>query len=87
MSTSTSAPDATDTLVVRCIRRPRLPFGPCSPEAFEQLRAMTPAERVAALYAGELTYAQCCRWASWRPHEVPRINGEFAYLAAFDEAA
>lgn len=59
----------------------------------EQLRdlwAMTPAQRVAAMYRGDLSLLACCAWAARYPDEVPRIQtgtspgGEFAFLAAFE---
>jgi hypothetical protein len=42
---------------------------------------MTPTERVTAMRAGRLTMYQCWRWAARRPHEVPRLNGEFEFIA------
>jgi hypothetical protein len=44
---------------------------------------MTPSERVAAMRRGELTLEQCAAWAARHPEQVPLINGEFEYLAAF----
>jgi hypothetical protein len=32
---------------------------------------------------GELTLEQCAAWAARYPEQVPLINGEFEYLAAF----
>jgi hypothetical protein len=86
MSTSTllAAPQPDNLILNGPIRAPRPPFGACCAEDFEQLQAMTHTQRVEALCQGELSYAQCCKWASWRPREVPLINGEFAFLAAFD---
>jgi len=42
---------------------------------------MTPAEREAAMWRGDLSFDQCCAWAQHAPREVPRINGEFAFIA------
>lgn len=42
---------------------------------------MSPAERVAAMRAGELTFGQLCEWARRRPDEVPRLMGEFEFIA------
>jgi hypothetical protein len=53
--------------------------GPDRERAFWRL---SPAERVAAMRAGELTLAECSRWAARAPHEVPITNGEFDYIAA-----
>ncbi len=43
---------------------------------------MTRAERVAAYLRGELTHEQIQEWLGRAPREVPRINGEFAHIAA-----
>lgn len=45
------------------------------------LWTMTPAQRVAAMYRGELTYQQLAAWAGARPEEVPLLNGEFWFIA------
>ncbi len=45
------------------------------------LWAMTPAERVAAMYRGDLTYPQLSAWAAARPDEVPLLDGEFWFIA------
>ena len=42
---------------------------------------MTAAERVAAMYRGDLSLFQCLQWAVRRPQEVPLINNEFAFIA------
>ena len=52
-------------------------------EAMRFLWEMTPAEREAAMWRGELTLDQCGAWARRAPHEVPLINGEFAFIAVF----
>jgi hypothetical protein len=44
---------------------------------------MTPAERVAAMRRGDLTLEQCCAWAARYPRQVPLVNGEFEFIAAF----
>jgi hypothetical protein len=43
--------------------------------------ALSPEERVQALYDGKLTFRQCFDWAARAPHEVPRVNGEFIFIA------
>jgi hypothetical protein len=43
---------------------------------------MTRAERIAAYVRGELTHEQVQEWTGRAPREVPRINGEFAHIAA-----
>ena len=56
----------------------------------DRLMAMTAAQRVAAMRAGQLTYRELCHWSSVRPDEVPIVStgsglggGEFEWLAAF----
>lgn len=56
------------------------------PDRAEQERllwSMTPEERITAMRAGRLTTHQCTRWAARRPHEVPLLNGEFEFIAAW----
>ncbi len=50
-------------------------------EAMRFLWEMTAAEREAAMWRGELTLDQCSAWARRAPHEVPLINGGFAFIA------
>ena len=60
------------------------------PEREEESRAlwaMTPAERVTAMRAGRLSGRQCSEWARRRPKEVPLLNGEFEFIAAFEPEA
>jgi hypothetical protein len=49
----------------------------------EALWRMTPNERIAAMRRGELTMEQCCAWAARYPHQIPLINGEFEFIAAY----
>jgi hypothetical protein len=44
---------------------------------------MTVRERVVAMRNGELSLELCAAWAERYPEQVPLINGEFEYLAAF----
>jgi len=54
------------------------------------LMTMTPAQRVAAMRAGQLTYRELCYWSATRPHEVPLVGtgqggpGEFEWIAMFE---
>lgn len=57
---------------------------PTREEQSRILWSMTATERVAAMRAGRLNLRQCCEWAARRPHEVPLINGEFEFIAAYD---
>ena len=47
---------------------------------FAHLWRMTAAERVAAMWRGELSLAECLAWSGRRPQEVPLIGNEFAYI-------
>jgi hypothetical protein len=49
----------------------------------EALWRMTPNERIAAMRRGSLSMEQCCAWASRYPREVPLINGEWEFIAAY----
>jgi len=42
---------------------------------------MTATQRVTAMRGGRLTMNQCMEWAQRRPHEVPRLNGEYEFIA------
>jgi len=42
---------------------------------------MTPAQRIDAMWAGQLSWDQLFAWARKAPHEVPLVNGEFAFIA------
>jgi hypothetical protein len=43
---------------------------------------MTADERRAAYRRGELSLAECLRWAARAPTEPPLLNGEFEFIAA-----
>lgn len=47
---------------------------------FAHLWRMTPGERVAAMWRGELSLAECQAWSRRRAGEVPLIGNEFAYI-------
>lgn len=49
--------------------------------AIDAVWSMTAHERVEAMWAGRLTLSQLCVWSSRRPSEVPRLGGEFAWIA------
>lgn len=57
-------------------------------ERLRPMWEMTPAQRVAAMYRGELTIEQALAWAARYPDQVPAVNGdsimrgEFAFIAA-----
>jgi hypothetical protein len=50
----------------------------------ERLWRMTAEQRVAAMYAGELSLADCLAWAARYPDEPPTINGEWALVSLLD---
>jgi hypothetical protein len=57
------------------------------PARLRSLWQLTASERVAAMRRGELTLEQCAAWAARYPEQVPLLNGEFEYLAAFTPEA
>jgi hypothetical protein len=50
-------------------------------DAYRALWAMTRDERIAAMWRGELSLRQLCKWSSRAQHEVPLLGGEFAWIA------
>lgn len=56
-------------------------------ERSDVLWKMSAEERVAAMHRGELTWGQLYEWASRAGHEVPRLNGEYAFIAALTPEA
>jgi hypothetical protein len=54
---------------------------PSTRERCDWLWRMTAEQRVAAMYAGELSLADCLAWAARFPDEPPTINGEWAFIA------
>ena len=41
---------------------------------------MSAADRIAAMWDGELTLFQLTSWSSRAPNELPLLGGEFAYI-------
>jgi hypothetical protein len=56
-------------------------------EQLRQLWAMSPSERIAAMRRGELNMRQCCAWSARHPDQVPLLNGEFEFIAAYTPEA
>jgi hypothetical protein len=54
---------------------------PTRAEQREALWRMSPAERITAMYRGDLTLNQCLAWAARYPEEVPTLNGEWWFIA------
>ena len=77
-----STPTLPPTPAVRSASSSRPPT--CQPQpgtSTSALWAMTRAERIAAMWRGELTIRQLCQWSSRAQHEVPLLGGEFAWIA------
>ncbi len=53
----------------------------------QPLWEMNVEQRVLAMRKGELSLEQCAAWAARYPEQVPLLNGEFEYLAAFTPEA
>jgi hypothetical protein len=53
------------------------------PDRLERIWAMTPAQRRQAAERGQLPLGEMLKWASRLPHEVPTVNGEWFFLAAY----
>ena len=49
----------------------------------EALWRITPNELIAAMRRGSLSMEQCCAWAARYPREIPLINGEWEFIAAY----
>ena len=47
-----------------------------------QLWTMTPAQREAAMWRRELTFAQLHEWTARAPRDVPLIDREFAWISS-----
>jgi hypothetical protein len=54
---------------------------PTRAEQREALWRMSSAERVAAMYRGDLNLRQCLAWAARYPEQVPLLNGEWWFIA------
>jgi hypothetical protein len=54
---------------------------PLTPAQERELWSVQLPDRIQAMYAGRLSLAQLTHWSSLRPDQIPRIAGEFAYLA------
>ena len=47
------------------------------------LWAMSLDQRIAAMWAGQLTHGQLLEWTHARPDQIPNLGGEFAWLMMF----
>lgn len=50
-------------------------------EELRALWAMTAAQRITAMWRGQLTRRQLSKWTSRAPYEVPLLGSEFAWIA------
>jgi hypothetical protein len=48
-----------------------------------RLWQMSPAQRAAAMRRGELSDRELAAWSGRYPEQVPRLNGEYEWIAAF----
>lgn len=51
-------------------------------ERLRPMWEMSPAQRVAAMRSGGLTYEQLAAWSARHPEQIPMLNGEFEWIAA-----
>lgn len=51
-------------------------------ERLRPMWEMSPAQRVAAMRSGRLTYEQLAAWSGRHPEQVPMLNGEYEWIAA-----
>lgn len=58
-------------------------FAPINPERMTRFLALPRAERVVLAEQFALNKAELLEWASRFPHEVPRVDGEFFFIALF----
>ena len=66
---------------------PGLAFPATSQQRREVFWRLSPGEQIALMRAGALTLKECCQWAARAPHEVPIVDGEFEFIAAFTPEA
>lgn len=71
-----SDPHPTETCLEELARNERARQG-----RLRSLWQMTPAELVAAMRRGGLTYEQLAAWSARHPEKVPLADGEFEWLA------
>jgi len=73
-------PQHTTRTVRRTALARNIPVGEPRQQQLDALWAMSPTERVAAMWRGDLTLYQLSRWSSRAQHEVPLLGGEFAWI-------
>ena len=73
-------PKQTTRTVSRATRALNIPVGDARQNQIDALWAMSPTDRITAMWRGDLTLFQLTSWSSRAPNEVPLIGGEFAYI-------
>ena len=73
-------PEQTTPTVSRTALALNIPVDEARQLQLDALWAMSPAQRVAAMWRGDLTLFQLTRWSSRAQHEVPLLGGEFAWI-------
>jgi hypothetical protein len=73
-------PQQTTPSVSRTTPALNIPVGETREQQLGELWAMSPADRVAAMWRGDLTLFQLSQWSSRSQHEVPLLGGEFAWI-------
>lgn len=58
-------------------------FAPINPERMSRFLALPRAERVVLAEQFAVNKAEMLEWASRFPHEVPRVDDEFFFIALF----
>ncbi|MGZ6660258.1 MAG: hypothetical protein ACXVHL_23095, partial [Solirubrobacteraceae bacterium] len=69
------------TTIHRAEGGPRVEETGSRDSAHARLWAMTPSQRIDAMWKSQLTLQELAHWSSHAPHEVPLLGGEFAWIA------
>jgi hypothetical protein len=64
----------------RAVLALNIPAGDTRERQLDALWAMSTAERIDAMWRGDLTLFQLTSWSSRAQREVPLLAGEFAYI-------
>lgn len=70
----------TTSTVSRTALALNIPAGHARQQQLDALWAMSPPERIEAMWRGDLTLFQLTRWSSRAQHEVPLLGGELAWI-------
>lgn len=72
--------DRPTSTVSHTARALNIPAGDARQQPLDALWAMSPPERVEAMWRGDLTLFQLTTWSSRAQHEVPLLGGELAWI-------